>query len=53
MGAYNLDTMFSDVNDKVGTIAGEGQQDTKHLELRHIQYDKDIVGKRGNPHSRA
>ena len=32
----NFETMFTDVNDKVGTIAGEVSKTSQHLELRHF-----------------
>ena len=31
----NFETMFTDVNDKVGTIGG-GQQNSQHMELRYF-----------------
>lgn len=46
----NLETMFTDVNDKVGTIAG-GQQDTQLMELRYFQHGADVIGKCHRPHS--
>ena len=32
----NFETMFTDVNDKVGTIAGEVSKTSQHLELRYF-----------------
>ena len=49
----NLGTMFTDVNDKVGTIAGEVSKTPSTWKIRHIQHGKDAVGECGNPHSRA
>lgn len=48
----NLSTMFTDVNDKVGTIAGRGWENTQHMELRHFFYGGEPVGKCDDTHSR-
>ena len=32
----NFETMFTDVKDKVGTIAGEVSKTSQHLELRYF-----------------
>ena len=44
----NLSTMFTDVNDKVGTIAGEN---TQLLELRYLFHDTEPFRKRHGSHS--
>lgn len=47
----NLETMFTDVKDKVGTIAGEVSTTAQRMELRHFQHDKNIVGECDCSHS--
>lgn len=47
----NLTTMFTDVNDKVGTIAGGSRQDTQFMEQRSVFYDREPFGKCDDTHS--
>lgn len=47
----NLSTMFTDVNDKVGTIAGGGGENTQLLELRYLFHDTEPFRKRHGSHS--
>ena len=39
----NLDTMFTDVNQKTGEIATQVGQ-TPQVERQHIQYDPELIG---------
>ena len=47
----NLSTMFTDVNDKVGTIAGEVGKTTQLLELRYLFHVTEPFRKRHGSHS--
>ena len=47
----NLTTMFTDVNDKVGTIAGEVGRTPSSWEQQSVFYDREPFGKCDDTHS--